>query len=391
MVKNIFGNYLIRYYRKFNSEQEVSGMFKHGADLEKIRRKYHFKGELIDFSSNINPFTPENTVINIIDNIEELRRYPDIEYIDLRNSIADHIMEYNDESGFFFNQENVCVGNGATELVYLFMKTVKGKVGVVCPTFSEYRRAASIIGRKHVEIQMLQTEDGFEYPDFTKPEMEIYKDIEALFICNPNNPDGKLRNIDKVVDFCQKNCIKLVVDETFIEFCENYKEYTALNYSYQNIYVLRAFTKFYGLPGIRLGYLVSRDSSCVEDMFKLKEPWTINSIAAYLGIDLLKDEKFCEHSRKFYKDERIFLKKSLEEIPHLRVFDTDSAFMLVKIDDILGMSARDLKKKLILDYGIVIRDASNFLGLNSKYFRIAVKRHKDNLLLIESLEEIFKS
>ncbi len=365
-------------------------MFKHGADLEKIRRKYHFKGELVDFSSNINPFTPENTVINIIENIEELRKYPDIEYIDLRNSIAEHIMDHSQKSDFFFNQENICVGNGATELVYLFMKTINGKVGVVCPTFSEYRRAANIIGKKHVEIQMIHTEDGLEYPDFTKPEMEIYKDIEVLFICNPNNPDGKLRNIDKVVDFCQKNCIKLVVDETFIEFCENYQEYTALNYSYQNIYVLRAFTKFYGLPGIRLGYLVTKDSSCIEELFKLKEPWSVNSIAAYLGVDLLKDKKFCENSRKFYKEERNFLKKSLAEIPHLKVFDTDSAFMLVKIKDTLGLSARDLKKKLILDYGIVIRDASNFLGLNSKYFRIAVKRRKDNLLLIESLEKICK-
>ncbi|SEN48400.1 threonine-phosphate decarboxylase [Peptostreptococcus russellii] len=364
-------------------------MFKHGADLEKIRRKYHFKGELVDFSSNINPFTPENTVINIIDDIEELRRYPDIEYIELRNSIADHIMEDNDKCDFFFNQENICVGNGATELVYLLMRTIKGKIGVICPTFSEYRRAASIVGRRHVEIQMFQTEDGFEYPDFTKPEMDIYKDIEALFICNPNNPDGKLRNLDKVVEFCQKNCIKLVVDETFIEFCEDYKDYTALNYSYQNIYVLRAITKFYGLPGIRLGYLVTKNSSYVDELFKLKEPWTVNSIASHLGVDLLKDKKFSEYSRKFYKDEREFLTKSLEEIPNLKVFKTDSAFMLVKIDDSVGMSARDLKKKLIFDYGIVIRDASNFLGLNSKYFRIAVKRHRDNLLLIESLSEIF--
>ena len=364
-------------------------MFKHGADLEKIRRKYHFKGELVDFSSNINPFTPENTVINIIDDIEELRRYPDIEYIDLRNSIAEHIMEDNDKCDFFFNQENICVGNGATELVYLFMRTIKGKIGVICPTFSEYRRAAGIVGRRHVEIQMVQTEDGFEYPDFTKPEMEIYKDIEALFICNPNNPDGKLRNIDKVVEFCQENGIKLVVDETFIEFCEEFRDYTALNYAYQDIYVLRAVTKFYGLPGIRLGYLITKNSAYVDKLFKLKEPWTVNSIASHLAMELIKDKKFREYSRKFYKDERTFLVNAVEEIPHLKVFETDSAFMLVKIEDSVGMSARDLKKKLIFDHGIVIRDASNFLGLNSKYFRIAVKRHRDNLLLIDSLREIF--
>ncbi len=364
-------------------------MFKHGADLEKIRRKYHFKGELVDFSSNINPFTPENTVINIIENIEELRRYPDIEYVDLRNSIAEHITKEGIKEKFLFNQGNVCVGNGATELIYLFMRTIKGKVGVICPTFSEYRRAASIVGKRHVEIQMIQTEKGFEYPDFSQAEREAYKDIEALFICNPNNPDGKLRNLDKVVEFCQENSIKLVVDETFIEFCEDYKEYTALNYLYQNIYVFRALTKFYGLPGIRLGYLVSKNSAYIEELYRLKEPWTVNSIAAYLGIDLLKDKKFSQHSRRFYAQEREYLKKSLKEIKQLQVFETDSAFMLVKIDDKFDMSARELKEKLIFQYGIVIRDASNFLGLSSKYFRIAIKRRRDNMLLVESLKEIF--
>lgn len=366
-------------------------MFKHGADLEKIKRKYHIKGELVDFSSNINPFTPENTVINIIEDIQELRKYPDIEYVELRSSIAERIVKDNDQCDFVFNQENVCVGNGATELVYLFMRTIKGKIGVICPTFSEYRRAAGIVGKKHVEIQMVQTEDGFEYPDFDSPEMDIYRDIEALFICNPNNPDGKLRNIDKVVEFCRKNGIKLVVDETFIEFCDEYRKYTALNYAYQDIYVLRAVTKFYGLPGIRLGYLVTKNSSYVDKLFKLKEPWTVNSIAENLGMELLKDEKFRNYTRKYYREERKYMKESIDAIKNLKVYETHSAFMLVKIDEKSKYNSRDLKKKLIFEHGVVIRDASNFLGLNSRFFRLAVKRHRDNMLLIECLKEVFNN
>lgn len=364
-------------------------MFKHGADLEKIKRKYHIKGELVDFSSNINPFTPEDTVIHIMDDIEEIRKYPDIDYVKLRSAVAEHVVRDNKQCEFVFNLNNICVGNGATELIYLFMRSIKGKIAIVCPTFSEYRRAASILNKDYVEIQMIEKEDSFEYPDFSTQKMEEYKDLDALFLCNPNNPDGKIRDISKIVEFCKENSIKLVVDETFIEFCDDYEKFTALNYNYKDIYVLRAITKFYGLPGIRLGYMISRNSSHIEELLRIKEPWTINSIAANLGVELLKDDNFRESSRNFYREERKYLVSELKKIEDLKVYKTDSAFILSKISDDCKYSARELKEKLIFEYGIVIRDASNFLGLNSNFFRVAIKRHNDNRILIEALNDIF--
>lgn len=364
-------------------------MFKHGADLEKIKRKYHIKGELVDFSSNINPFTPEDTVIHIIDEIEDIRKYPDIDYVKLRNSIAQHIVRDNNECDFVFNLNNTCVGNGATELIYLFMRSIKGKIAIVCPTFSEYRRAASILGKEHLEIQMIETDNSFEYPDFSSSKMDEYKDLDALFLCNPNNPDGKVRDLEKIVEFCKENSIKLVVDETFIEFCDDYEKYTVLNYNYTDIYVLRAVTKFYGLPGIRLGYMISRNSSHIEELWRIKEPWTINSIAANLGVELLKDDKFKDMSRNFYREERKYLLDELEKIKDLEVYETDSAFILSKINYDCKYDARALKERLVFEYGIVIRDASNFQGLDSNFFRIAIKRHNDNRILIEALNDIF--
>ncbi|MEG0250431.1 MAG: aminotransferase class I/II-fold pyridoxal phosphate-dependent enzyme [Peptostreptococcus sp.] len=364
-------------------------MFKHGADLEKIKRKYHIKGELVDFSSNINPFTPEDTVIHIIDDIEDIRKYPDIDYVKLRNAVAEHVVRDNRKCDFVFNLNNICVGNGATELIYLFMRSIEGKIGIICPTFSEYRRAASVLGKDHVEIQMLEVGNSFEYPDFSSPKMDEYKDLDALFLCNPNNPDGKIRNLEKIVEFCKENSIKLVVDETFIEFCDDYENYTVLNYNYTDIYVLRAITKFYGLPGIRLGYMISRNSSHIEELLRIKEPWTINSIAANLGVELLKDDKFRESSRNFYREERKYLVEELEKIKSIKVYETDSAFILSKINEDCKYDARELKEKLVFEHGIVIRDASNFLGLNSNFFRVAVKRHNDNRILIEALNDVF--
>ena len=362
-------------------------MFKHGADLEKIRRKYDIKGEVLDFSCNVNPFTPENIVGNIIENIETLKKYPDIEYVELRKVIAQNTMDSmsirND-----IDEKNICVGNGSTELIYLITKVIDEKIGVVNPTFSEYERAIKIMKKEYIPIMMENIDDKFEYPNLE--EIDGCKDLSALIICNPNNPDGRLRNIDKIVEFCEKYDIKLIVDETFIEFSSEFTEYTAMKYSYKNIYVIRAATKMYGIPGIRLGYMFSRDVDLLDEMMSIKLPWTVNTLAESLGMKIFNDKKFKENTIKFYNEEREFLIEELKNIDKLSVYDSNAAFILVRINEKSKMTASELKNRLIVEHKILIRDASNFRGLDDRYFRIAIKRRSDNMVLIESLKECFK-
>lgn len=362
-------------------------MFKHGADLEKIRRKFDIKGEVLDFSSNVNPFIPENTIINISDNINDLKRYPDIEYIDLRNEIAEHISDSNTSNKF--THKNICVGNGSTELIYLILEVIGGKVGIISPTFSEYKRAAKILKKDFVEIQLDMVDGSFEYPDLNRDDKIDYKDLDVIVICNPNNPDGRLRNIGDIVDFCEKNDIKLVVDETFIEFSYDYMMYTAANYKYKNIFIIRAITKFYGMPGIRLGYLASKNAKVIDEMYDIKLPWTVNSIAVGLGMEIFKDKKFSEMTRRFYSEERDYMYAELCKIKNITVFNSDAAFFLIKIDDKFPINSTQLKDRLILENNILIRDAGNFVGLNDRFFRIAIKRREDNIVIIESLKKIF--
>ena len=186
--------------------------------------------------------------------------------MDLRRSIGSHVAG--------MGPENVCVGNGATELIFLFMKLVRGSLAIIGPTFSEYARAAQICGLDYRSINMVVNDGAFELPDLDV--LDRIENLEAIVVCNPNYPDGGLKSLDRLVDYCQSRSVKLLVDETFIEFCQDYKAYTALNYNCKEVFVLRAMTKFYGMPGIRMGYILSENKDFIDKLYSIKEPWTVN-------------------------------------------------------------------------------------------------------------------
>lgn len=356
----------------------------HGADLDKIKREYGISGPIIDFSSNINPTMPDELEEIILENIDYIRAYPDIEYMDLRRSIGSHVAG--------MGPENVCVGNGATELIFLFMKLVRGSLAIIGPTFSEYARAAQICGLDYRSINMVVKDGAFELPDLDV--LDRIENLEAIVVCNPNNPDGGLKSLDRLVDYCQSRSVKLLVDETFIEFCQDYKAYTALNYDCKDIFVLRAMTKFYGMPGLRMGYILSENKDFIDKLYSIKEPWTVNFLAEKITIEVLKSEeeskyRFGIDTRLAYKDERDYLLDSLAKIKGMRTYKTDSAFILVEIDKGCGHTAGSLKDVLVRDHSILIRDASDFWGLNSSFIRLAIKDRGSNEALIEALLSIF--
>ncbi|MGL6023328.1 MAG: pyridoxal phosphate-dependent aminotransferase, partial [Cetobacterium sp.] len=215
----------------------------HGGNIYRLKRDG--EKELLDYSSNINPLgVPESFKKAVIENFELLEKYPDIDYVELRESIAN----YNNTS-----IENVVVGNGATEILFLYMKAVEGKkVLIIAPTFAEYERAAKSAGK---EVSFFPLSNDFSLDEDSL--MEFITDEEVVVMCNPNNPTGKFQSYEKIVkiaQFLENKNKKLFIDEAFIEFIDGWKDKTAFLSQHKNIFVLRALTKFFALPAVRLGY-----------------------------------------------------------------------------------------------------------------------------------------
>lgn len=336
---------------------------KHGADTNEIKSRYGLEN-LVDYSSNVNIFSPSG-VDSILSSItsSDLNYYLDINYTDLRTKIS---KRYNLE------KDNVILGNGSTEIMFLIMKLEYiEKVGIISPTFGEYERAARLAGKEVVDL--------FYNKDFSVNIDQLEKNInniDLLVICNPNNPSGNINDLEKVIEICKANDKLLMVDETFIEFSDLEKSYTALNYldRYDKIIVIRAVTKFYALTSVRLGYGFSCEK-IIKDLWAIKEPWTINIFAEKLA-DVIYDCEFLRNSRDFYKDEIQRFIFKLREIDGIKVYDTITNFILIELTN--GKTSSWIKEYMIKHHGILIRDCSNFKGLDDSYIRINIKDKEAN-------------
>lgn len=310
-----------------------------------------------------------------MEGLEKSRSYPDINYTNLRNNISDYIK---------VDSELIIPGNGATEIIYLLMKSIKRRLAILNPTFSEYGRGAKLNNLEIIDFH-LKEENNFSI-DLDEIQKNMDK-FDSLFICNPNNPNGKVKDLNELLDLMIENDKLLIVDETFMEFVGEEEKYSLINKIEQtpNLFILKAVTKFFGMPGLRLGYGVTSNKQIIKNIYEYKEPWTINSFAENLSNYLFKDKEYINGSKDYYINERKFMLEELRKISRLKVYDTDTNFVLIKLDD---DEANSLKLELFEKYNILIRDASNFIGLDKSYIRVAIKSHNDNKVLIESLRKI---
>ncbi|WP_286311399.1 pyridoxal phosphate-dependent aminotransferase [Romboutsia ilealis] len=318
----------------------------HGANVEQMARMYNKNSkDIIDFSSNINP--------NVIQGLEE-------------------------------RPEFIIPGNGATEIIYLLMKSIDKRIAILNPTFSEYERSARL---NNLDVINLNLDESNEFEIDLNNIKENINKFDSLFVCNPNNPNGKVKNLEKLLDIIVDNNKLLIVDETFMEFVEEEEKYSLVKYveKYPNLFILKAVTKFFGLPGIRLGYGLTSNNDIIEKIYNYKEPWTINSFADTLSNYIFKDQKYIEDSKEYYIDERNFMLSELKSINSIHVYDTDTNFILIRLND---KRAKEIKVELLREGNILIRDASNFIGLDDRYIRIAIKSHKENELLIRHMKKL---
>ena len=365
----------------------------HGGNIYKIFREKNIK-EILDYSSNINPYgVPESLKQKIIENIGILERYPDPDYVELREKLA----ELNK-----VDISNITVGNGATESIFLFMKVLKPEnVLIVSPTFGEYERAVRAWDsseNREIEIEYFELEEKDEFRlNIGKLKKELEKKYDLAIICNPNNPTGKflkMAETEEILKECNKYDTKLFIDEAFIEFLEDGLKESIVNSgeNKKNLFVTRAFTKFFAIPGLRLGYGIYFDKSLGKKIAEKKEPWSVNNIAEMAGITVLDDTEYIEETLSWITEEKKYMYEKLDEISGIKPYKTEVNFICVKIKDELfskGMNVKKLREKMI-EEGILIRDASNFKFLDERFFRLAIKDRRSNDRVIEVLKKILE-
>lgn len=323
----------------------------------------------LDFSANLNPFgMPESVKTALKNSVSEWGSYPD----PLCSKLCKGLSEYEN-----FPVGNIVCGNGAADLIYRLVKAVNPQKAIVtAPTFSEYEKALSENGIEIVRYYLSEKDD------FTvdKGILNILdSSIDMIFLCNPNNPTGQLvvKDILKAAaEKCLENDTILVCDECFLPFVTDGKSKSIRHYINKNIIILNAFTKIYSMAGLRLGYALFGSIELAETVQKTGQYWSVSTPAQIAAIAALNEKEYIDKTVQIVNKEREFLTSKLQKFG-FRVFESEANFILFHCN--LPLDEMLLKEK------IAIRNCSNYEGLPVGYFRIAVRNHKENTMLISAI------
>ena len=332
----------------------------------------------LDFSVSLNPLgIPESILAAMRESLQNVQQYPDPCCRDLVKAIA---------AGEQVPPSFVLCGNGAAELIYSYCEAVRSSCAVeTAPTFSEYSLGLEKTGT-HVERYPLKMENGFQtdaaFLDFLEK-----KSPDTVFLCNPNNPDGRLVPpplLREILSLCRRRSIRLFVDECFLDLSDAGSGASLKPYleEYKNLCILKAFTKNYAVAGIRLGYCLSADKELLPAMSAMVQPWNVSVPAQAAGIAAWKEISVIQKAREMIPAEREWLEKKLNEAGFL-VIPSEANYLLFQ-----GPCGLDRKLR---ERGIAIRSCSNFRGLSEGWYRIAVKLPEENRELIETLQKVIVS
>jgi L-threonine-O-3-phosphate decarboxylase len=357
----------------------------HGAEVLVAAEESGFKPEeILDFSSSVNPLGPSKKAFEAAKKaFSQISAYPDSNSNELRQVIADHF------GGI--SKGNVVVGNGSTELMYLFAECFmkKGDTAVIpAPTFGEYESAV----RKTGEVPKFVRSGKSFNVEAGVFEREM-AGAKIVFLCNPNNPTSMLiptETLRGIIERALEQDSLVFLDEDFLEFVEKEKALSMISNmgKYPNLFILRSFTKIFGLTGLRVGYGIANEE-IINVLLCAKIPWNVNCLAQAAAVAALKDEEHLRVTRELIKKEKQRLLDELEKIKGFKVFPPDANFFFIDIRG-SGLTATQLKNKL-LSQGILIRDCTSFRGLDEYYVRIAVKTTLENARLVEALKWIVKA
>lgn len=326
-----------------------------------------------DFSVNTNPLGMPDSVRKALHQaVEEVEHYPDIHAQELANAVAEQLR---------ISEKQLVFGNGASELFHAVLHAVKPlKVLIPVPSFLGYEEAAKALDCEIIFYEMKE-EEKFCLTERILDALD--ESISLVFLANPNNPVGNLVEpglIFKIAEKCRQCDITLVLDECFIELTGKELKYSFLSQlkEFSNVVVVRAFTKLYAIPGVRLGYLVCEQNLAEKVRLQLPE-WNLSVFAQRAGAAAIKEQGYVARAVSCIQTQRLFLCEELKAAG-CNVFESDADYLLFYSEKKLY--------ELFLQRGILIRDCSNFRGLQSGYYRIAVKSEEQNRIFAEVLREI---
>ena len=359
------------------------------ADKDEFMYRYNMRfgghwrfPKLLDFCYLVNPYFP---TAHMKDELRAnfdilLSEYPSGMYV---NSLI--AAKY-----FDIRQEYTVVGNGAAELIKSLMERVEGRIGVVYPTFQEYpnrKEQTEIIGFTPDNADLTYTADDL---------IRFYADkkLSTLLLINPDNPSGNFipkADVLRLATWCKERGIFFVVDESFVDFSEDFRNNSLLHneilQAYPNLAVMKSISKSYGVPGLRLGILASSDEELINWMKHDVSIWNINSFAEfYMQIFGKYQKDYDRACQKFIAERERFMAR-LTDIPFLRVIPSQANYFLCQITE--KYTSEELTRRLLMDFNILIKDCDNKDGLKNKnYVRIAVRDQKDNDTLVDALKTL---
>ena len=371
----------------------------HGGNIFQFAHEQRIEPyEVVDFSANINPLGPSQRGLDALNTqLRYISHYPDATNDDVLNAIADT---------YGMDKHQIIVGNGAAELLYAICR-LPGYTGafVPAPGFSEYKEA--------LEASKIPVRDIFYRPredDNGKPYFEVpYLALETfaaelkgqdgriiVFLGNPNNPDGTLLDKDHirtVASMLKDANSLLVIDESFIDFVgndplqDNEHSMRSLVNEFDNIIVVHSFTKFYAVPGLRIGAAFTNET-LITQLQQYIPSWSVNTLAQAYTKAALNDVDYIKRTKQELNDERAFMYNALDAIEGITVYPPSANFILFQVNQ-EGITANYINEEL-KKYNMIVRNCDSYVGLTNHWVRIAIKDHDTNIKLVDKLTDILK-
>lgn len=353
----------------------------HGGNLRKASEQYGYPEQAwLDFSANINPLGMAPSVkAAILQHLDDIVNYPDPEAVQCKQAIAAY---------YGLPCEELVMGNGAVELIYLLAQLLRPqRVLIPAPAFSEYERAIRSV-QGEISYFPLRAEEGFRI-DADKF-LAMLSSVNMCFLCNPNNPVGNTMlpdDLEKIIAGAAQLSVRVVIDESFMDFVPHAAEITCrhLVSRYDNLMVIHSLTKFFAIPGLRLGFgVVPKDLA--QSLELAKDPWNVNTLAQIAAVTALQDKTYISDTLELVRREKQFMFDELHKIAGIRAYWPAVNFVFLRLDhprfDAAGLADAAARR------GILIRDCSSYPGLGHKYVRVAVKQRAENRRLLQVLRDL---
>ena len=344
----------------------------HGGDYVGYREKYG--RDALDFSANVSPLGMPTAVAQAIGEAAyHADRYPDPLCRELCAAIA------RAES---VPAEWVLCGNGAADLIFRLALSVRPRRALIlAPTFAEYAAALETAGCEICRYELSEQNDFALTPEFANA---IDENVDMVFLCQPNNPTGQVANralMRQILNKCQAVGAWLAVDECFLDFLPDGDAYTMMRElgGAENLFILKAFTKLYGMAGVRLGYGFCADETLLARMRNAGQPWSVSSLAQAAGMAALEQTEYVEQVRLLIEEERPYLQAGLQALG-LRVISGKANYLLFRATRTLG---EEMERR-----GVVLRGCGNYPGLDDTWYRTAVRTRRENDILLQTLREV---